>query len=860
MSARRIAFRLALRRVRKDWRRSAAILTALTVPLAVATALAALNATSERSPESQVSSMIGQSRVVLRNAPLVAEAGATGALTRGPAEARAAAGRDIPMDPEVMGRLPVTAGGRQADTFGYGLDLSRPVHAGRFEFLDGRAPATDGEVALSASAADRLGVGVGEQVTFEGGGSATITGVAAIVTDTLRLFVITRPELAARTIAPATGQAAGAEATNGANVVWYVPEEIDTKALVADHWRAQHRAEAYHEEEPSSILQPSEGATLVLAIAILVVAELALIIGAVYVIVVRSNRRELALLAAAGAGPRTRRAVIGYQGLLIGVVAAVLGGVLGTALAWLARPWAAAQRNEIWEPLRIDPLALGVLALVGVVTPAVAAILAARGVRFDVVAALNDQEETARSGGRPATAYVGMTVAGVLLLLGGVFVQSAAVVALGALALVAAAGAVLRRLLPGLRRRSGPVSLVQRIALRITANAAGRAATLGVVTGSLLVLSGLVLAGEGGLARQAQDRYVPATPDGAAFIETTKAPGEATVGALAEAFGVGRVVRLGIAAPPPPPVEAGGDPLTFWGNYQAAAPIDACLNGGTVDDCVRSTGYPAGITPVMLTTPEDFAAVTGVSSAAARAALTSGRAVVLDDRLAPGGKVSLRAPQPSGSAQTRELDAVVAAPRSRFSSVPMVYIGDSGLTALGGVRQPNSSYFYVPKPAGEITAEREDRARGILSGDIGAGYFSLTVERGPEAVRVLEKITWSTIVLMALISAALAFITVALAVQEIRPDLSALAATGADRRFRSLLSGLHAGQVSLLGTLAGLAVTVVSVPALLAVMGVGWSVWPWVGLLAAAAAGVGSAVLAGWFGGSRVTTILRRVR
>ncbi|MGI5429725.1 FtsX-like permease family protein [Streptomyces sp. CA-179760] len=103
----------------------------------------------------------------------------------------------------------------------------------------------------------------------------------------------------------------------------------------------------------------------------------------------------------------------------------------------------------------------------------------------------------------------------------------------------------------------------------------------------------------------------------------------------------------------------------------------------------------------------------------------------------------------------------------------------------------------------------------------------------------------------------LAFLTVGLATQEMRPDLSALAAVGADRRFRSWLTGVYAGQVTLLGVLMGVGVTAVATPALLFSLDIGWSLWPWLGLAAASAGAVAAAVVAGCLGGSRVATLLR---
>ena len=119
----------------------------------------------------------------------------------------------------------------------------------------------------------------------------------------------------------------------------------------------------------------------------------------------------------------------------------VASTALGVAVAFLLAPEAAERSFQIWGPVRPDPLALTVLALIGIGVPAMSARIAARGIAVDVVAALRDQAEPARLGRRRGLT----TIAGVLplagiLLFSGALLDQPLLVLIGALALVAGAG------------------------------------------------------------------------------------------------------------------------------------------------------------------------------------------------------------------------------------------------------------------------------------------------------------------------------------------------------------------------------------------------------------------------------------
>ncbi|SHG33416.1 FtsX-like permease family protein [Streptoalloteichus hindustanus] len=889
MSAGRVALRLASRSLTRNRRRALLMVAVLAVPLAVGFALSTLRSTSVFSQERLVSRLIGQSQTVLLNPELVSEQGVQQTLTIGPTRLAAVLGRSAAVFPEVTGPLAVSSQGRQALADGFGLDLGAPVHQGRFELHQGRAPRRDGEVAISRAVAERLGTGIGFEVGLGGGNSpAEVTGILVDVTDTTRQFAVTTPAEGARLMSerPADGgggRRSGAAAgwdQRPAQINWHSPERVELPAgAKTDGWRLETRAEAFRLYRQQAEMGGEGSGPLILGVTVLVVVEIGLVLGAAYAIVVRSSRRELGLLAVAGAGPGLRRLVITCQGLFVGVVATFVAGVVGVLTAWPLVPVLAARSYQVWGPLRLDLLPLLALVGLGVMTPAVAAWVASRGVRGDLVAALRgvDQvEPQLRRRSVPAAVFA-FLAGGTVSLLGGAALGALPMVLVGALALVVGVGMLLRVVLPVLARGGRRWRLLPRLGLRITGRSPGRAVALGMVVASLTLVGGLVLAAMGGLTEQAKNTHVPVSPPGSAFVFASRTPQPTTLRAMAEALGVDRVVRLGIASPPLPPRQQGMDRLSSWGHYQALGPVTECLAGrGPIpgsepldqERCRLATGFPTPNTPVAVIDGAQVDLVLGRAvSSEERQALAEGRALVLDDRLAPGGVLTVQAPDPASPTNgapartvSATLPAFVARSRSAYGHLPMVYVTQEGLDRLGAVVQPNDVFLFAPAPAreGGISPEQEDRARAVLSADIGAGFFRLDVERGPRAAEVYRASTVAIIALLTLVSATLAFVTVSLSTREIRPELSAMAAVGADRRFRSWLSGSHAGTVTALGVGVGVAVTVAATPAVLAALKVSWTPWPWVGLLVAAVVAVAAAVLAGNVAGARIGTVLRR--
>ncbi|RJQ76121.1 FtsX-like permease family protein [Pseudonocardiaceae bacterium YIM PH 21723] len=855
MSANRVTWLLVTRSLRRHRSRTLTLVLVLTIPLAIACGLSVLYSTADFSTERGVSEIAGRSQTVLTNGDFTAERGLVRALAEGPDAIGRALGHPLAVAPEVVGDLPASAQGRQVASAGFGLDLSAPVHQGRFLLERGRAATAAGEVVLSREVAKRLGVGAGFAVTL--GQSSTpmeVTGIAVAATDTTRQFVITSPEQAAQLIvtpSPSITQPVLPGKQQIGLINWHTEERVsdarDWSIVTREQLTTHYRAQA--EGEDAGAVPSIVGA------AILVFAELGLILGAVYAITVRSGRRELALLAVAGAGPGTRRAVITGQGLLTGVIATVLGLVLGVLGAWALVPFAQQSAHQVWQPLTLQPLLLITVLVLGIGTPALAARIAARGVRTDVVAAVRGLPDEIRSTRRGYAAVAGWGVAGVLMLLAGSSFGSIPLVLLGALTLVIASALLVRAVLPGTANGGRGWRLLPRMGMRLAGQAPARAATLGVVIASLTLIGGLALTAMAGLTDQVRANYVAASPPGSAFVLTTKYPRPGTLAQVSQALANRPVAALGIASPPPP----AGAPQTYWGHFSVRTPLTECLTepASTPEKCRQRTGFRAGPDNRVVVADESaLQLVLGKElTSAQRAAFAAGSMLVTDRRVAPSGQSTVEV---SGQQEKRSVPAVVIAETAPYSQIPVAFLSPAGLAKLGGVIQPTTAYFYVPAPdQGAFSAEQEDEARAALTADIGAGFAQFQVERGPAAAEVYQTATLALAILLILVAGTMAYVVVTLAVQEIRPDLSAMAAAGAERRFRSWLAGSHAAIVTALGLVVGLLVTAVSAPALLSVLHVGWTPWPWVGLIAIAVVAVAVATFAGRVAGSRVGTVLR---
>ena len=107
----------------------------------------------------------------------------------------------------------------------------------------------------------------------------------------------------------------------------------------------------------------------------LAMLEVILLAGSAFAVTARRRRRDLALVAAAGATPAQLRRIVLADGVVLGTVAAVSGVALGIAAAAASRPLLERLSSIRTGAFRVFPEALAALAAVAVVTGVLAALV-----------------------------------------------------------------------------------------------------------------------------------------------------------------------------------------------------------------------------------------------------------------------------------------------------------------------------------------------------------------------------------------------------------------------------------------------------------------------------------------------------
>jgi len=184
------------------------------------------------------------------------------------------------------------------------------------------------------------------------------------------------------------------------------------------------------------------------------------------------------------------------------------------------------------------------------------------------------------------------------------------------------------------------------------------------------------------------------------------------------------------------------------------------------------------------------------------AAMRSGAVVVDDPRTLENGRVTLalrEPPGPSGPEEARTVTAPGFALPER-ADVPVAVMTEETARSLGLSSTPTVTLATTSRMP---TVEEQDRAQAAL-GD----RFVVNVEQGRQQNN-------SSLVVLAIVAAIITLVASAiatgLAAADGRADLGTLAAVGASPRLRRALSmsqaGVIAGLGSLLGAVAGLAIT-----------------------------------------------------
>jgi len=668
-----------------------------------------------------------------------------------------------------------------------GLDLRDPVTTGMVRLVRGRVAATTSEVALTTTLAKRLHVGVDDDVTV----ADAPLRVVGIVRNPQQVRADEAFLLPAAVPAHASTGMLFELVTTTRPVTWSDVQRLNkVGVVVTSRYVIRHPPKGVQLND-SSVLAGKARSIGVATVAVgLAVLEVVLLAGAAFAVGARRQRHDLALVAATGGDERDVRRVVLAGGLVLGAVGALIGVVLGIAGGHATLPLAMLLADT--DPGRFDvrPLELLAIAVIGVATAVVAAIVPARAAaRDDVVAALTGRRgivATARKvpvvgllmivGGAAAAAYAAHPPARFTLVLVGAVVAELGFV-VSAPALVGAAGKLARAL-----------PLTMRLALRDASRHRGRtgpavAAVLAAVAGSVAVSTWIT-------SQLAQDRssYLPQLRVGQSAVQVTPASKHTVDAATLQASIRRDLPVTGVTA-----LNTTGCPADGECTITYIKPPIECQPG-------RSCALDIGSGSLAVGDANVLAAVLGRVDSAAAAALERGQVVVFSPRLASNGSATLAFETIGGPGN--------AEGSSRQATVPayVVDVGKRGAAVNGIMSTATASrvgatarpWGYLLTTTHRPTQTEQDAAQA----DLAKWNGSVIVERGYHA----ERWNYGLLALAgaaAVVTLGATAVSTALSAADSRPDLVTLAAVGAAPHLRRRFAATQAATVAILGTLLG---------------------------------------------------------
>ncbi|MCX5070658.1 ABC transporter permease [Micromonospora lupini] len=828
----RAALRIARRESRRARRRTALVLAMIALPVLVLAFLAASYDMAELTPQERVDRRLGVADAELRwvaETPVVQDEGGDGWYSRDGGQAQA--GRTVTaaevtalLGPrsratEIRAGSPVTVRGPRGDETLAGriLDLTDPLARSLVRFRSGRAPQQPGEVAVSPVALRRLDVRLGEAVaTADGTRAYTVVGVVEFPDD-LGPVVVLHP-------------AAVGRADPQTDIRWLVdvPGGVDEAMMSRLN---DHGVVVAPRHLPASTTSSrswfGDADTTDLSTGVLIAGlgllEVVLLVGPAFAVGVRRRRRDLALVAVAGGDAAQLRRIVLADGVVLGVLGAVAGLLLGVGAAFAGRPLVEQYVfGARFGGYRCWPLALLVLGGVAVLAGVLAALAPAwTAARQDVTAGLAGRRTPPRSRARALTLGLALVVGGAALAAIGATRTSSPVILtgliLGELGLVCCTPTLI-----GVLARLGRVlPLAPRIALRdASRNRAAAAPAICAVMAAVAssVALGGYLASDG--ARDAR-AYRPELPPGHVLVapdQSTRHPGPT----LAQIDGTARA-RLGATAvavvrtaacpsaeepggycyvaPELPPDRVcpwqPGDDLSAAQRRQARA--DPRCQGRDVD-------YYGDYVETLVDDGSALPLLTGADptvTADAATVLRSGGVVVTDPRYLHDGHVTVQVNEALGGSDELTTSTIELPGYALPAAVgsPRLLLSPSATRRLALKPVEAGWVVATPAPPGQREQER-------FTADLRAfGTFSLNVAQGT-ATRDDSPLLLLLAAAAGVITVGAAGIATALAAAEGRAELSTLAAVGAAPAVRRLLAicqaGVIAGLGSVLGIVAGL--------------------------------------------------------
>lgn len=664
----------------------------------------------------------------------------------------------------------------------YVTDLSSPLAANRW-FGTLQAPGAD-QVVLTAQTSQQTERRVGDVVTIKG----TQYRVSGIVrTDVWDASVVVGPDHPLARALPVADREqvvylygamptlAQARELNGSGLAVVTDEGLRRVSSMADDF---------------TMMQ----GLLVLA-ALLAALLTGTIAGAAFAIGLRQQRRSLALLAASGAPARVLQRTMVRQGLLLGLVGAVLGTLVGIAAGFGAVALMNRGATGSYLQPRLGPLVIIGSMLIAVVSAIVAAWVPSRQIaRQDVLTAVRDSEAAQAPARAPWSAAGLVALALVVALVGprvwpsggGRYAGTVPVetvigpgcicVALLFFGLLLAIPWLLDRV--G-RRAAGPLAV--RMALRDGTRNRGRASACVAASLAITSLVAALLVANQSMDQTDTDHYESMVPAGVVTIPVDATAGQsyspatikAVTAVVADLFGEPKAVADAVT---PVECQRAGDSRWCSPAVQAQVCLDDSAGQAPVNASVTTRDEPGvacgramGV-PALVYTPELFQVLAGRDATAAeQAALAKGVVLITPDG-GLGGKTVLEGWTGEGS--QLKVAALGVPELKGYALASEATLRHASPTAS---LQPHERLVQtgIDPDGGDVA----DLTRALTKARLGAIAQRVSLEQGPHG-GYADFVKWFGIVGAGLMLS-VAAVASALALRDQRDSHAGLAAIGA---------------------------------------------------------------------------------
>ncbi|HKA84247.1 MAG TPA: FtsX-like permease family protein [Acidimicrobiales bacterium] len=749
--ARRALVRWALRLFRREWRQQALVLALLgfAVAIAVAGSATAYNMAPRRD------AVFGDAdhRLVFDVSRTPPDA----------IDASVAAARDWFGTVDVIGERRVPVPGSVETVELRAQDPDGELGAPMLRLRDGRYPHGRGDVAVTDDVARAYQVGAGDTLDL-GDGAWTVTGVVENPHDLDDEFALLSPS--------------SRDELDSLVVLVNAPDER-VREFPAQRELGPGRVEARGDTEKEA------AASAALAISAVVLLLVCLIAASGFAVVAQRRLRQLGMLAATGATRRQLRLVVVANGAVVGVIAAVGGGLAGLAL-WIA----ISPRLETVAAHRIGRLdvpwpQVGLAMLLAIVAATAAAWWPARTMaRVAITRALSGRPPRPVPTRRSIVLATLLVAGGVASLMAGIDATKdkadPALVIAGTLAIPLGIALFCPLAIRAVAPVAARLPIAARLAVRDLARYQARAgAALAAVSLGLGLAVAIVVGAaaaeyrpdEGNLSDRQLMLWIDA-PDEVGTPESVPGQGVADAPGLTSA--VDRIVTA-LDDPDVLALDVPSDPAAVEtvDGQNVRRPVGLARQVG---DVYRKTGV------LYVATPDALRHV-GVEPASVGPDVE-----VLTDQAGPLYMVG-------AAARPLHVRDPLPIEPSAYASVPRSFVTPDALARYGWESVPAAWLIENAKP---LTDEQLADVRGW------AADAGLTVEARNQQGGLSQLRSGATGVGVLLALGILAM-TVGLVRAETASDLRTLTAVGAPRRVRRAVTGVTAGALALLGALLGTA-------------------------------------------------------